>query len=96
MGFGFVVVKFSLFLRQLSFVLTSKLIIQGKGYSPYIGISLVVIGALMTLLAYIRYRSIERHLKQGIYFPSFLLSLLLTIAIIIISILLIYFLLPNI
>jgi len=96
MGFGFVVVKFSLFIRQLSVALGEKTVLPGKGYSPVIGISLVVIGAVMTLLAFVRYRNIEKHLIKGTYFPSFMLSLLLTVAILIVSLLLILYLVPNI
>jgi putative membrane protein len=96
MGFGFVVVKFSLFIRQLSFVLEGKTVLPGKGYSPVIGISLVVIGAVVTLLAFVRYRHIERQLAKGTYFPSFLLSLLLTLAIVFMSLVLLVYLLPNI
>lgn len=96
MGFGFVVVKFSLFIRQLSLVLDEKILLPGKGYSPVIGISLIIIGALMALLAYIRYRNIERHLIKGTYFPSFILSLLTTLAIVIVSFLLILYLLAGI
>lgn len=96
MGFGFVVVKFSLFIRQLSFALNEKGILPGKGYSSVIGIALVIIGAIMTLLAFIRYRRIEKHLSEGTYFPSFMLSLLLTIAIVIVCLLLILYLLPSV
>jgi putative membrane protein len=96
MGFGFVVVKFSLFIRQLSIALSQKMIISGKGYAPMIGISLVIIGAVMGLLAFIRYRNIEKHLSRGTYFPSFILSLLMTLSILIISLLLILYLLPSI
>lgn len=92
MGFGFVVVKFSLFMRQLSLALGKQLALPSRGYSPVIGVSLVVIGAIMSLLAFFRYRHIEKHLRNGIYFPSFLLSLLLTIAIVVISILLVLYL----
>jgi len=96
MGFGFVVVKFSLFLRQLSIILEEKIILPGKGYSSVIGIALVIIGAFMALLAFVRYRNIEKHLINGTYFPSFILSLLMTIAILVISLLLVLYLLPNV
>jgi putative membrane protein len=96
MGFGFVVVKFSLFIRQLSYALGEKIVLPGKGYSPIIGIALVIIGAVMSLLAFVRYRNIEKHLIKGSYYPSFILSLLMTIAIVIVSLLLIIHLLPNI
>ncbi len=95
-GLGFVVVKFSLFLRQISLALGEKLALPNHGYSSIIGVSLVIIGAVMTLLAFIRYRNIEKHLQNGTYFPSFFLSLLLTVAIVAISLLLVLYLLPNI
>lgn len=96
MGFGFVVVKFSLFIRQLSLALGEKVVLPARGYSPVIGISLVVIGAVMALLAFFRYRNIERHLAEGTYFPSFFLSLLMTLAILFVSLLLVLYLLPGI
>lgn len=95
MGFGFVVAKFSLFIRQLSLAFGSKAIMISKTNSPAIGLSLVIIGAIMCLLAFIRYRTIETHLIKGTYFPSFTLSLLLTLSILLISIFLIFFLLPG-
>ena len=95
MGFGFVVVKFSLFVRQLSLALAGKDVMPSKGYSPLIGIALVIIGALLSLLAFMRYRHIERQLTRGNYFPSFLLSLLMTLAIVLISVVLILYLLPS-
>jgi len=95
MGFGFVVVKFSLFIKQLSVVLAGKAILPGKGFSAAIGIALVAIGALLALLSYLRYRHIEKQLLNKAYYPSFLLSLLLVIAIVLISLLLLWYLLPS-
>jgi len=95
MGFGFVVVKFSLFIKQLSVVLSGRVILPGKGFSASIGIALVAIGALLALLSYLRYQYTEKQLLNKAYYPSSLLSLLLTIAIILISLLLLWYLLPN-
>ncbi|WP_423149453.1 YidH family protein [Rubrolithibacter danxiaensis] len=97
MGFGFVVVKFALFIKQLSFVLGEKAaVVPGKGYSSLIGILLVAIGAIVALLAFLRYRIIEKKLLKGTYFPSFSLSLVLTFSILIISILLMLYLVPSV
>ncbi len=96
MGFGFVVVKFSLFIKQLSFVLGKQATTPGKGYSSEIGIFLVALGAVMALLAFVRYRNIQKQLGSNSYFPSIFLSVLLTVCIIIISLLLIVYLVPNI
>lgn len=96
MAFGFVVVKFALFIKQISIVLAGKVILPGKGYSATIGIFFVAIGALMALLAYFRYKHTEKQLTEHNYQPSFMLSLVLTLSIIIMSGLLIYYLLPSI
>ena len=53
MGFGFVVVKFSLFVKQVSIMLGRETAIQQKGYSAIIGVILVAVGALTSLLAFI-------------------------------------------
>ena len=94
MGFGFVVVKFSLFIKQISFALGEKAIVSERAYSPVIGVILVIMGSVMTLLAFFRYRYIERKLQSGGPFPSILLSLVVTIAVVIFSIILVFYLLP--
>lgn len=96
MAFGFVVVKFTLFIKQLSFVLGKQIVLPGKGYSAIIGILLVVLGGLMALLSFFRYRNIEQQLLQNKYFPSLLLTTLLMIAIVVICILLVLYLIPGI
>ena len=95
MAFGFVVVKFTLFIKQLSIVFAGKVVLPGKGYSSLMGILLVGIGALMALLAYFRYQRTEKQLMNASYKPSFLLSLILTVFIIIMSALLLYYLIPS-
>ncbi len=97
MGFGFVIVKFALFIRQISYVLGEKITPpQAKGYSAIIGVTMVALGALMATSAYIRYRKIEKQLNSNTYFPSKWLSALVTLSIIIGAVLLVLYLLPNI
>jgi putative membrane protein len=95
MGFGFVVVKFSLFVKQLSLMLTDKAVVPVKGFSAYIGISLVVIGALTAVIGFVRYWQIRKQILNRNFAPSFNLLLLLTIAVIAVSGMLIWYLLPN-
>jgi len=97
MGFGFVVVKFALFIKQISLVLntTKQTILPGKGYSTQIGILLVAIGAFMSFYSYVRYRITEKQLINRAYQPSFLPSLLLTLAILIVGVLLVIYLIPG-
>lgn len=96
MGFGFVVVKFALFIKQVSLVLNNKqTLLPGKGYSTQIGILLVAVGVFMAFYSYLRYRITEKQLINKAYKPSFLPSLLLTLAILIIGILLVIYLVPG-
>ncbi|MGN6178995.1 MAG: YidH family protein [Mucilaginibacter sp.] len=67
MAFGFVVVKFSLFVRQLSLALGNKVQIPQYGYSGPIGIILVAAGALSLLLSLARYHQTTKQLNEGYY-----------------------------
>jgi putative membrane protein len=96
MGFGFVIVKFALFIKQITIALGQKVVVQGKGYSAIIGVIMVALGAIITMLAFLRYRNIEKQLSTNSYFPSQWLSVLVTLTIVIGSILLVLYLLPNI
>ena len=96
MGFGFVVVKFALFIKQISLILNNKqTVLPGKGYSSDIGILLVAVGVFMAFYSYLRYRITEKQLIDRAYKPSFLPSLLLTLAILIVGILLVVYLITG-
>ena len=96
MGFGFVVVKFALFIKQISLVLTNKqAVLPGKGYSTQIGILLVAVGAFMAMYSYLRYRTTEKQLINSAYKPSVLPALILTIGIVIVGTLLVIYLIPG-
>lgn len=95
MGFGFVVVKFSLFVRQLSLAVGSHAVAPAKGFSGIIGLCLVAIGALTALIGYLRYKRIEKQLLNQAFYPQSRLLLVLTAGVIGASLLLLYYLLPN-
>jgi putative membrane protein len=95
MGFGFVIVKFALFIKQVSIVLGEKYKVPSRGYSAVIGIIMVSLGGIMTVLAYWRYRTIEKQLNQDAFFPTRWLTLLVALAIVIGSVLLVLYLLPG-
>lgn len=99
MVFGFVVVKFALFVKQIGMLLGEgqhALALPTKGYSAILGIALVALGTLMALLAYFRYKKIERQLTANTYYPSSTLSLMFTLAIILVGILLVVYLVPSV
>ncbi len=96
MAFGFVVEKFSLFVKQLSYFLGKEVVVPSRGYSSIFGIFLVGLGALMGLLAFIRYKKVEKQIDEDTYQPSIILDALLTISILAIGIFLIIYLIHSI
>lgn len=96
MAFGFVVVKFSLFVKQISLILGKENVIQSKGYSGILGIALVAVGTVTAVLSYVRYKQTESQLNDGRYKHSSLLITMLTAFIFLVSILLIVYLVNSI
>jgi putative membrane protein len=95
MAFGFVVVKFSLFVKQLGLLLGKRPEIQQKGYSSVMGIALVAFGTIISLLAYIRYKKTEKEILIDSYEGSSLLISFLAGFIFLISMLLLAYLLKS-
>jgi len=96
MGFGFVVVKFSIFVRQISIVVDRTPPASSRGYSSAIGVSLVAFGAIIGILSFFRYRRIEKQISESDYKPSGILVNLLAVAVLMIGIFLVIYLLQSI
>lgn len=96
MAFGFVVVKFTLFVKQLSIVLQKPLAVQGHGYSSIMGISLVGFGALIGMMAFIRYRWMTKQLQDATYRPSMGLASVVAVGIILMGCLLVAYLIHSV
>jgi putative membrane protein len=95
MAFGFVVGKFSLFVRQLT-LLTGKVPdLPNKGYSSVIGIVILILGASIIPLAYFRYRQVNSQLDEGKYTNSKTLPLLLTVLLMLVSFALIIYMISS-
>jgi putative membrane protein len=88
MGFGFVVVKFSLFIKQIALALGAKASIPQTGYSHGIGILLVALGGVTITLSFIRYQTTKKQLNKGNYYHSSVLIKVITAVIFLASILL--------
>lgn len=96
MAFGFVVVKFSLFVKQISLILGKENVIPSKGYSGIVGIVLVAVGTITAVLSYMRYKSSAKQLDEEGYKHSSLLITILTAFIFLVSIFLIVYLINSI
>jgi Predicted membrane protein len=99
MAFGFVVEKFALFIKQMSLILGNANIENAlppsHGYSAIVGIFLVGLGTLMGLLAFVRYRKVERQIDDDTYQPSSTLDLLLTLSVLAVGIFLVVYLIHS-
>lgn len=96
MAFGFVVVKFSLFVKQISLVMGDKNIEKHPhSYSGAVGIFLVVVGTVTCGLAYLSYKRTEKQLREGRYNHSSVMTSLLAGFILLISILVIIYLIRS-
>jgi len=101
MAFGFVVVKFALFIKQIATLLATSgfpemhAVQPPHGYSSFFGIVLVGLGALMGVLAFVRYKKVEKQIDEDTYQPSLILDILLTISILAVGIFLVVYLIHN-
>lgn len=96
MAFGFVVVKFSLFVKQIGIVLGKQILLPPRGYSNIIGIVLVAAGSSSLVLSFIQYKRTEKQINNNNYISSSWLSGLLTVFIFLASIFLIIYLINSI
>ena len=103
MAFGFVVEKFGLFIKQFSYLFSQTPGQRGAlghapspGYSSVFGVVLVGLGALMGVLAFVRYKKVECQIDNDVYQPSLLLDILLALSVFAIGIFLIIYLIHSI
>ncbi|MFA5974007.1 MAG: DUF202 domain-containing protein [Lentimicrobiaceae bacterium] len=99
MAFGFVVEKFALFIKQMSLVLgkanIGNALPPSHGYSSIVGIFLVGLGTLLVLLAFVRYKKVERQIDADTYQPSSILDILLLLAVLAVGIFLVIYLIHS-
>ncbi|MBS1668399.1 MAG: DUF202 domain-containing protein [Bacteroidetes bacterium] len=96
MAFGFVVVKFSLFVKQISIVLGKQIVLQQHGHSNIIGILLVAAGSISLIISFVQYKRTQKQINEGVFTSSSIFAALLTIFIFLISIFLIIYLINSI
>src|SRR5512140_3076549 len=100
MAFGFVVEKFALFIKGLEYSLdkphTPNVASHSLGSSTIFGMGLVATGALIGLLAFVRYKKVEREIFEDTYRPWIMLDVLVAMLIVVIGIFLTFFMLHSI
>ncbi|WP_407312949.1 YidH family protein [Desulfosporosinus sp. SB140] len=100
MAFGFVVERFTLFLKQMSYVLGQSNVDiplpPSHGYSAMLGIFLVALGSLISILAYVKYKNVDAQIDSDSYQPSSFLNILLSISVLAVGMFLIVYLLQSV
>lgn len=99
MAFGFVVEKFALFIKQIALLLGKShsqmlpdISHSLQGYSSIFGVFLVALGVLICLLAFVKYKKVEKEIEDNTYQPSMLLNVMLTLSVLLIGIFLVIYL----
>lgn len=70
-GLGFVVVKFSLFVREMEMVVSAKHEVRHTpAYSLPLGLALIGIGAVIIIVSYFRYRRTQARISNGEFIQS--------------------------
>ncbi|MBX6380913.1 MAG: DUF202 domain-containing protein [Thermoflavifilum aggregans] len=101
MAFGFVVMKFSLFLRHLALLLASDQSQHNSSlqlpvsHNTWGGIFIVAFGVLMAIFSYWRYRQTARQIEKGSYRISHALPFWLSVVVVVIGIYLVVYLLHS-
>jgi len=95
MAFGFVVEKFSLFVKQFAYYLGKEASPPPAGYSAVLGVILVGLGAAIGVLSFFRYKAVELQIDEDAYVPSRVLSVLLTLSLLAIGVFLVLYLVHS-
>jgi uncharacterized membrane protein YidH (DUF202 family) len=99
MAFGFVIEKFAFFIKKLAYYFgkpgMSEVTHSSLGYSSFLGIGLVAMGALMGVLAFIRYKKTEREIDEDTYQPTLILDIMVVIGILVIGIFFVIYMIYN-
>ncbi len=95
MGFGFVIVKFTLFLKEISYLFEEKGL-SSIEYSAIVGVIMVALGVVIAILAFLQYKKYENQLTSNTFISSSMLSLFITLVVLTGGIILILYLLSRI
>lgn len=97
MAFGFVVVKFSLFMQQLAFLMTGKKVeVAQNTFSAIAGIIIVITGAVTLIISFVQYKITEKRLLENTYRSASKMVLLLVVLLLIVSVFITWYLIDRV
>jgi len=88
--FGFVIEKFSIYLRYLNADNVPSLPINSIN-SSYFGLVFVLVAAMVVILATVRFKQNQRQIDQGTYKASITIDIIVAVLIILVSFLMAFF-----
>lgn len=94
LGFGFVIEKFSFYLRLLEWQ-AGMVAAPSRGPAAYLGVGFSAMAGLVIILATARYRQTRRQINQGIYRHSLTADMLLAAMLLLVTVLVIVYLLRT-
>lgn len=95
MGLGFVVARFSLFLKEFGIITKNQTIptnLPDPSSSTVLGMSMIGLGILLIIYAFINYLKAQKAIEAGIYVPRPSIVYLATIAIVVFGVITIAYL----
>jgi putative membrane protein len=98
MAFGFVVERFSFFIREIASAIGKSGAPEptsAPGYSSIFGISLVAIGALLCVFAFFKFKKTEKEIDEETCQPSHGLVTLLALGVFLVGVFLIIYLIDS-
>lgn len=95
MSLGFVVAKFSVWLRELAGRFDSRLQHQGSGMSLPVGVAMIAAGGVMVVLAAWRFHVLNRAIERGEVEPSRPLVVFVTILLVVVAAAMIIYMLQT-
>jgi inner membrane protein YidH len=91
-GLGFVMAKFSVWLRQFLVAQQPNVPLPRPGLSLPAGLTLMAFGAVVAVLALVRYRAVERGIERGEFRSAHGITALVSVAVVVVSVGLIVYL----
>lgn len=101
MAFGFVLEKFGVFMHRLTMAFGNEHLAStfedspAEEYSSWFGVCIVALSILLSILAFIKYKRVEKEIDRNLYHSSFLIDVMLILTVLSIGVFLSYYLEIN-
>jgi len=92
---GFVIARFGVWLRELAIQLSPRTEVQTTSFSLFVGVAMMALGSVLTVLAALRYRAINRAIDRGEFQTDRGLVIVVAVSVALLGLVMIGYLLLN-